>query len=370
MLSLACSAQNWQWAKTFGSSYNGLSADEYSNGVYNPVNQCIYQSSNYVVSSNEDLLVTKMDLNGNFYSHIDPAFCSITNQLNSARFANTSYYPLLDNPKWYTVIPTVFEGTSVRKIEDIGDTLINGTIYSIINVAPVNLPSLPNTYFFFSDTGNVYLREDVQNKRIYQKNPIAGLPDSLIYDFNLNVGDSFPGVPSIILTSIDSALTNVGYRKRFIFTYGGDSIIWIEGVGNITNPLGAISWYYYPGFHVICSYQHDTLVYDEGSLYSINCSSLTTSINQFINNNVSSLSVYPNPTRNSFSVLFNLQQSEKVEILLIDAFGNINKTIISNNQFKSGQNELKLTDQLKPGIYFIKLISKSGIQIAKVCITS
>ncbi|MBS1765607.1 MAG: T9SS type A sorting domain-containing protein [Bacteroidetes bacterium] len=57
---------NLLWAKTFGSSYNGVSAHERSNGVYDPVNKCIYITGTYVISGHEEIFVAKMDLNGNF----------------------------------------------------------------------------------------------------------------------------------------------------------------------------------------------------------------------------------------------------------------------------------------------------------------
>jgi hypothetical protein len=326
-----------------------------------------FKSNNYI--SLEKGFIAEPGVDGNFYAHIDPAFCSITNQVNSGRFLSTSYYPLLDKPKWYTVIPTVLEGTSVRKIEDMGDTLINGTIYSIINVSPINLPNLPNTYFFYTDTGNYYLREDIQNKKVFMKNSISGLPDSLIYDFSLNIGDTFPNYPNLTLTYVDTILIAGGYRNRFIFVYGNDSVIWIEGVGNPTHPLGAAASFYYPGYQVICSYQNDTLIYDEGSLYTINCGSLTTSLNQQLNYNSSALSIFPNPANNSFSIIFNLPQREKIDLIIFDALGKVQNLIYSNTVFEAGKNEIKFAGRLKAGIYFIKLTSKSGNYISKICIT-
>ena len=71
---------NLLWKKTIGSSYNGVSAHEYANGVYDPVNKCIYITGTYVntftlpssgitlggIYGDQEIFVTKMDLNGNF----------------------------------------------------------------------------------------------------------------------------------------------------------------------------------------------------------------------------------------------------------------------------------------------------------------
>lgn len=325
--------------------------------------------------SNHSILLDKVFLalpgsQGNFYAHIDPSFCSVTNQINSGRFTSTPYYPLLDKPKWYTVLPTIIEGTSVRKIEDIGDTLINGTSYTIINISPYNLPNLPNTYPFYYDTGNVYLREDVLDKKVYQKSSTSGFPDSLIYDFSLNVGDAFPGIPAITLTTIDSVLIASGYHKRFIFTYANDSIVWIEGVGNITNPLGTNAWFYYLGFHIICSYQNDTLVYDEGGLYAINCGNITSDNHHELTMQNSELSIVPNPNNGSFSVVVDLLTKQTVDLNIYNSLGQVEQIIYSNTVLESGKKVINCSEKLKAGVYFVKLSYEGKSWITKLFVAN
>lgn len=70
---------NLLWSKTLGGGYTGVSAHEYANGVYDPVNNCIYITGTFINSislpgygslasgtGDEDIFLAKMDLNGNF----------------------------------------------------------------------------------------------------------------------------------------------------------------------------------------------------------------------------------------------------------------------------------------------------------------
>lgn len=328
----------------------------YGNVVIKSTSETEFKSNNYITL--EKGFLVEPGVGGDFYAHIDPAFCSTTNQINSGKLASIPYYPLLNRPKWYSVIPTVIEGTAVRKIEDIGDTLFNGTAYTIINIAPVNLPNLPNTYFFFTDTGNIYLREDVLDKKVYQKSSTSGFPDSLIYDFSLNVGDAFPGIPAITLTTIDSVLIASGYHKRFIFTYANDSIVWIEGVGNITNPLGTNAWFYYPGFHIICSYQNDTLVYDEGGLYALNCGNLTSSVSQPTTIQNQYCNLYPNPANDKLILDYFIPENVVGSFSLMDISG---KQVFTSELKKQNNQLIIPCKKISSGIYFFNFVVNDAV---------
>jgi len=68
------------WAKTLGGSFNQPTANEYGNGVYDPVNDCIYLTGTFIgyinfgngislnsLNTDQDIFISKMDLNGNFH---------------------------------------------------------------------------------------------------------------------------------------------------------------------------------------------------------------------------------------------------------------------------------------------------------------
>ncbi len=315
-----------------------------------------FQSNHYILL--DKVFLAQPGSQGNFYAHIDPSFCSVVNQINSGRVASTSYFPLLDKPKWYTVTPTIIEGTRVRKIEDIGDTLINGTSYTIINISPHNLPNLPNTYTFYDDTGNVYMREDIMNKKVYLKNQVTGLPDSLIYDFSLNIGDTFPNYQNLTLTYIDTVLIAGGYRNRFIFEFGSDSIIWIEGVGNPTFPLGAVAWFYYPGYQVVCSYQNDTLVYDEGGLYAINCGNITSSVSQPTTIQNQYCKLYPNPANDKLILDYFIPDNVIGSFALLDISG---KQVFTSELKKQNNQLIIPCKKISSGLYFFKFVTNEAI---------
>jgi hypothetical protein len=64
------------WTKKIGGNSSSTMDGEYANGVYDPVNQCIYLSGHFVnnfyfpgvgyISGNSDIFLAKMDLDGNF----------------------------------------------------------------------------------------------------------------------------------------------------------------------------------------------------------------------------------------------------------------------------------------------------------------
>ena len=304
-------------------------------------------------------------LGGRFIAHIDPNFCNVTTQINSVRtLTPSSYYPLLYKPKWITVFHTWFEGTEVCTIEDIGDTILNNVTYTIIKGTPSSYPGLQNTGIYTYNGIKIW-REDTITRRIYQKSSNGG-PDSLLYDFSLNIGDPFPGAPFLTLTNIDTVLTGVGYKRRFIFSNPNDSIIWVEGIGNIAHPLDPFTWFAYPGFTLICSYQNDTMVYDAGSLYNFNCTTLTTAMNEH-QPFPQPLSVYPNPFNNSLTILINLMQEEQVDIDVFDALGNKISSVAENKFITAGKNELKYQNNFPAGIYLIKLSTGGKNYFQKIC---
>lgn len=86
---------------------------------------------------------------------------------------------------------------------------------------------------YFISYGGGLIRNDTSTKKVYTIGP-----DSLLYDFSLNVGDSVKlkyCSSGKVITTIDSVLVGTGYRKRFIF-YNGNQMI--EGIGHVGDPTG------------------------------------------------------------------------------------------------------------------------------------
>ncbi|MHB8260665.1 MAG: T9SS type A sorting domain-containing protein [Bacteroidia bacterium] len=175
----------------------------------------------------------------------------------------------------------------------------------------------PPAFNYSSLTFNSYILKD--SNCVYQ-----GTPGSMtkILDYNLQTGDSFKFAgytPKIVLLSIDSALVNGSYYKRFNFDKG---IKWIKGMGDAVygasfgnyyffNPSG-YSWMYL-GSELRCYSEHNNTTYG-------NYCNLPLGINQLRMAN-DELSIYPNPTSNQFIIEANTP--DKLTVVLYDVNGRL-----------------------------------------------
>jgi hypothetical protein len=157
-----------------------------------------------------------------------------------------SYVPFpTDSAIWRVSFFTAQQGcpglAAEYHYEITGDTTISSITYKKINRIGYTL----DIFCYYGPFGYVgAIREDT-NKRIYLCLPNSST-DTLLYDFNLNVGDTvrsylnyFGGYP--LVGSIDSILIGSSYRKRFNLYYppsgSGPSII--EGIGSTH---GLLDW--------------------------------------------------------------------------------------------------------------------------------
>jgi hypothetical protein len=121
-----------------------------------------------------------------------------------------------------------------------GDTLINGMSYNKIYIAH----GVYNGPFSTPHSSSLYLgamRQDKANKKVYYKN--ANMKsDTLLYDFNLKVGDVLPATyltvggsmnnPKPIVTSIKDTLINGLHYNRFTFNSSSIYGHLIDGIGS------------------------------------------------------------------------------------------------------------------------------------------
>ncbi|HQV52263.1 MAG: T9SS type A sorting domain-containing protein [Flavobacteriales bacterium] len=228
-------------------------------------------------------------------------------------FAQT-FVPLFGEPsrQW----TTVFRGSVDAQCEDIytdtyfigGDTILNGQAYQVI----WRQEFYSQSYILSMNCNNSsyangiahFVRE--QDKRVYVL--IEPIEEYMIYDFNVEVGDSipypssFPNAPvsdyprwaNVIL--IDSVDINGSYRKRFVVDsledfVGTRSII--EGIGGSSGPSHPLDVQFGLSHFLSleCVKENGMSVYGEGICYPI------TGISSDHDRNV--LVLFPNPTANS-----------------------------------------------------------------------
>lgn len=150
-----------------------------------------------------------------------------------------------------------------------GDTSILGNLYYKVYVKETYIegivvsPSCPvsNTTFPFEYYGAI--REDM--KKVYLHKDSG--PEYLIYDFNLNVGDTVPDPQNItgneydrIITNIDQVLVNGQNRKRY--TLQGSAEI-VEGIGSNTGPFRTVSPYISCTCELICYSENGQTIYGD-----------------------------------------------------------------------------------------------------------
>lgn len=122
-----------------------------------------------------------------------------------------------------------------------GDTTIGNYSYHKLYSNRHNYANCPPPGDYHYGIYSGVLRQDIANKKIYS---IQNDADTLVYDFNLNLGDTLPvtslndAIWNNYITSIDSVLVGNQYRKRFWIscnTFNGNYnnyVALIEGVGS------------------------------------------------------------------------------------------------------------------------------------------
>ena len=124
-----------------------------------------------------------------------------------------------------------------------GDTLINGYKYSI----------LPHGGM---DTNNIYVREDTMNNKvyaIYNTYPDYDTAEQLLYDYNLQVGDTFRSSHTIhVATSVDTVMINGDIYKTWQLSLVNYDSTWsfadykvVEGIGCLNVPLYPLFPYFF-----------------------------------------------------------------------------------------------------------------------------
>jgi hypothetical protein len=155
--------------------------------------------------------------------------------------------------------------TYITKIGN--DTVIDGVQYYKLLTASDSLSS--------DWQANGYIREDVVEQKVYYKTDNED--ESLLYAFNVQVGDSFETYSyimgknhvTVVINNIDSVYINTMWHKRIYITslydsYEEKSHIWIEGIGGTDGLLGsnwAIQW---TGSHppvLSCFFNKGNLIY-------------------------------------------------------------------------------------------------------------
>jgi hypothetical protein len=270
------------------------------------------------------------------------------------------YYPFLNNSKWFTLDNT-FEGYVSQFSYTSGDTILNDNHYYVIKYKIIKLPNGNNNPYASGSGLLCYLREDVANKKVYL-NKWGNKRENLLYDFNLTINNPMPYDTTFTLIKIDTVIIAAGQRRRFTFHDSTNyKVIWIEGIGNISDPLfpNLISPNY---VKLICSYQNNAIIYDEGEVNGVNCTMYKDAELKLEELELLSCKLYPNPTRGKFRV--SVENEEPIQsVKILDLSGKIIANIGDNLDLK--YLDLNISDMMK-GTYICVVRTKNKIKSFQV----
>jgi hypothetical protein len=274
----------------------------------------------------------------------------------SATAQRSGYYPFPDsNATWnlHYLFYCMSGGITDEQysITMSGDTAINSLVYHKI-IAPYIQGTITGGCLSSISAGyKGAIRQDIAGRKVYIIPPGTSA-EQLLYDFNMEVGDSVKGYLESfngkdVVESIDSVFTGSRYLRRWYINHCYH-IYFIEGIGS-TYGLVEVS----PGcitdlwdIEITCFQQNGQTQYPDTAM---DCK-LITSINSK-EKNPNPVKVFPNPSNGNFTVQFEEPMSIR-EIRLTGLPGNE----ILHQQINR-ESKINIGD-LPAGIYFLTITGK------------
>lgn len=228
-----------------------------------------------------------------------------------------------------------------------GDTILNNKVYQKLFVPYVQSNSSANCGGFSTGYKGA-IREDVTLKKVYFMAPFD-TTEQLLYDFNMQVGDTVKGylhnVFSEVVLAIDTVLVGNTHRKIWLINNCYNISI-IEGIGSTYGLIekSPACMTDLPDFSLHCFQSSSQQKYPANA---IGCQIITNT--DELSAKVNFIEVYPNPSsgRIKINTDFNIQ---KIEVY------NFKGQLVKNLNNQSNQFELPTPK----GVYLIQLIGEDG----------
>jgi hypothetical protein len=249
-----------------------------------------------------------------------------------------------------------------------GDTLINGLVYHKIYESGIlevmTIPPTSWTFTYYNDEYVGCIREN-SNRQAFQIPNYLNF-EFLLYDFNLQIGDTVPTNSLIILSGIDSIFDGTNYRQRFKLSSADSSfwpdpfyyehVSWIEGIGSTGGNFFSLGPYFEHGGRLY-EFTQNGIAYYQDSITPCNLSLGQSDIGQ-----QKLINVYPNPIVDKLNIVYDAQTTEDIIVLIFDLSGKklFHKTL------QAGHNEIDLK-YLDSGIYIYRMyVDKMFIRAGKM----
>ncbi len=239
-----------------------------------------------------------------------------------------------------------------------GDTVIDNQVHSKVYRYNVDWEGQ------IQDTVYVAALYEGNDKKVWITHP--GGTNELLYDFTLNIGDSFSVVPELIVESISNVTVNGEPRRALFFQSfpGHPTEIWVEGIGSNYGLLTR-------GIHDVADFapymkcfskNDDSLFNFDPDNYSCNFSledencAVVNAVSDLESSEIS-WKIFPNPFQNSFLVqIENYAYSQTIILECYNLYGQ--KMIERHFQF---ENNIMIKDLALPsGSYIITLTDDRG----------
>jgi len=217
------------------------------------------------------------------------------------------------------------------------------------------------TYDWLGYYGAVY--SDNEADKVYWRTASAS-NDTLLYDFNLNVGDPLPASfvydpqssGTIYIDNIDTIEENgVNIVRYHMDNAGWGEEYLLHGLGSTLGLLEPIFPFFEIGSDMLCFKNYtDSIIFEplEG-----NCD-IFTGIND-LPYAESIIGAYPNPANDNLYI----DNATGSHVQLFSAAG----LLISESEITSGHSELSLTGRLE-GIYYLRFEKDRGIEVIKIVV--
>lgn len=298
------------------------------------------------------------------FSLILPVFMLISN-LTGLKSQTNVYHPFPDsNAVWVVYyyhghdLCERYEYSANTMTED---TTISGKIFHKIQKKGfvINVCSIPacTTYFDFYRGA---IREDTTEKKVYYME--YGYSDELLlYDFNLQIGDTIKGycfelIPFIV-DSIDSVQVGSSYRKRYLseHSYPVNLIEGIGGSGGLLDMPMTFEW----GGTFICFKQDGQTLYNIWDVWNYDCDSLIniyTTVPEVKEDENNIIPLFPNFINGNF--LINAGNTDFTELIFYNIFGQ------EICHYKLNNNNLEInTGNFVSGLYIYRFIKSNNKSI-------
>ncbi len=246
------------------------------------------------------------------------------------------YHPFPDsNAVW--IFHSYFPGPNIMcsgPVEDYysliisGDTVIGSQTYHKLNIDAVAIISsalpCPNTKVDYLGA----IREDAPNKKVYIIPP-ADTTEQLLYDFNLQAGDTLKGYIGTsalpyadTIDSVDSVLVGGNYRKRWKINCtspaNSHAVEIIEGIGSTYGLVkeSTCNKTDLPDYSLSCFKQNDITLYPSNP----NKCNIITYIHS-VDENLNRIIAYPNPSDGKFTIKNDGISKEELKIEVYNILG-------------------------------------------------